>query len=209
MPEFDLYAWKVGKNRLARPLGARCAVTLKVSCTAAVQVRLVQGSEEVPIKTGSEFTIRFKTREAEQLIIEGTKDVEYGYSLELRDLQDGDPINDQDPPAPPMPGNSNLLLQMRNIMRQEMRRSQQPVFDPEDLPGAGRYEIDDEDYYFEEEIGQQRRAERARKRQASQETAPHEAGAPGKPAADEAAPEPAQAGSDPSPPGTESKLAAE
>jgi hypothetical protein len=59
-----------------------------------------------------------------------------------------------------MPGQDNLLLAVRRILRAEADRNRPPVMDPEDLPWADRYVIDEDDERFEEELALEAKAAR-------------------------------------------------
>lgn len=144
--------WTAEEGKTEIDLGEKAQVQINVSCTQDVQVLGVRGQEKIPLKIGREYRFKVRTGSFEKLIIQGKPKTPYGLRIQYFEMQDGEPINDDNPPAPPMPGADNLLLQMRQIVQAEMKRNSSPVLDPEDLPFASRYEVDDEDYDFEEEI---------------------------------------------------------
>lgn len=142
--------WKAAKGETRISLDARHHIQIQVSCTQDVQLLGLRGKEEIPLKIGREFRIRAQTKGFDALVLKGA--TEYGYSVLDIPRQDGEPLNDDNPPAPPMPGANNLIAQMQRLMRDEFNRHRPPVLDPEDLPWQERYVIDDDDYDFEEEI---------------------------------------------------------
>lgn len=145
---------------------------VRVSCTSNVELRGIRDDgTSVLLHAGSVFRITAYFRGYRELLLRGSGD-EFGYRVRQIPRQDGEPLNKDNPPAPPVPGNDNLLLQVRRIMRAEFDRNRAPYLDPEDFPQAGRYEIEDDDYLFEEEIGQQRLAEREREAQPASQPDP-------------------------------------
>lgn len=77
---------------------------------------------------------------------------EFGFRYRALERQAADPLNDEDPPAPPLPGADNLVAQMHRIAKEHSRRHSPPYLDPEELPFANRYTIAEDDEQFEEEI---------------------------------------------------------
>ena len=131
--------WAAGNGRVEIEIARSHEVKIWVSCTKTVQLRGLRGSEEVPLKTGSEFTLRAKVQGFTKLVLIGTGRTPFGYRVLETEKQYGEPINNENPPSPPMPNNSNLLLQMQNIFREERKSKSAPYMDPEDLPFQHRY----------------------------------------------------------------------
>lgn len=149
---FDARDWNAAKGQTAILTGSRKEIELHVSCTKEVRLLGVSEGKKIPLHSGTTFRVRAKAEGFDSLILVGTGQTEYGYSLRDIARQDGEPIDHENPPAAPMPGQDNLLLAMRRIMQEEMRRNRAPVMDPEDLPWSTRYEVDEDDFEFEEEM---------------------------------------------------------
>ena len=164
MPDYNSYEWQLGKNKTAIAVENRHQIEIRVSCTQDVQVLGVRGSEEIPIKIGRDFRFKAKTEGFEKLVLKGKPSTEYGYSVREISRQDAEALNDDNPPAPPMPGANNLIAQMRRIAAEEARANRTPVLEPEDLPFGDKYVIEEDDYDFEEEIFASRQKEEEDKR---------------------------------------------
>ena len=181
---FDATEWQAGKGREKIALSEIHQIEISVSCTQDVQLFGVSEDKTVPLKIGREFRIRCKTKGFLHLELKGKPQVEFGYRIRTIERQDGEPLNSDNPPDPPMPGQDNLLLQMRRIMNENMRRDRPPVLEPEGLgPFGTRYEVDEDDYRFEEDIA----FEAQQAREQSEVSDPPE---PPPPAAAEPPPEP-------------------
>lgn len=96
--------------------------------------------------------VRGKYHGFSELRLRGSGQVEFGFRFRRIVRQDGEPLNSDNPPAPPLPGSDNFLLQVRRIMRQELKRKIGPYLEPEELPFGDRYVIDEDDERFEEEL---------------------------------------------------------
>lgn len=198
MRDFNAEEWNAAKGTRKIELSAVHFIEITVSCSKAVQLLGVRGDKKVPFQSGNSFRFRGKVQGFDYLELKGTGQTEFGWRLRELPRQDGEPLNHDNPPAPPMPGNENMLLAMRRIFQQELRRNRSPVMEPEDLPD--RYSIDDDDWEFEEELAERLQAERqAREAEASNRPEPPAPGTPATPSQrpaeappSETAPEPAE-----------------
>lgn len=152
MPDYNIEEWQRAVGKTTIDVEERHYIQIQVSCSQDVQVFGVSKEAEIPLKIGREFKFKAKTAGLDQVIIKGKPATPYGLCIKHRAIQDGDPIDHENPPSPPIPGEGNMLLKIRSIMQQQARNNRQPVLEPEDLPFATRYEIEDDDDRFEEEI---------------------------------------------------------
>lgn len=161
MQEFN-HDWQSAKS-IEWEIKPKYRCDIRVSCTH--DVRLEGQKIGLPgwilLHSASTFRIKPLFEGFEKLRLIG--DQEFGFWVRDMPVQDGEPLNDENPPSPPMPGDDNLLLQMKRMMRAEMMRNRSPVLEPENLPMSEQYAIDDDDYRFEEEIMEA--AEKARQDQ--------------------------------------------
>lgn len=164
MQAYKAHEWQAASKETRLELDTRHSIQVQVSCNQDVQLLGVREKAEIPLKVGREFRVKMASEGFEAIILRGTDKITYGYCLKEMPRQDGEPLNNLNPPSPPLPGDDNLLLQIRNIARQEMMRTRMPNLDPEDLPFFDRYEIpEDEDELFEEEIIQSQQKSRKSK----------------------------------------------
>jgi hypothetical protein len=133
---------------------------IEVNSLDPVDLRGLRDGEWVLLHTGPRWGISPKFLGFESLRLSSSTGIEYGFKCRQIFRQDGEPLNDDNPPAPPMPGQDNLLLAVRRILRAEAERNRPPVMDPEDLPWADRYVIDEDDERFEEELALEAKAAR-------------------------------------------------
>lgn len=173
--------WQRATSQITIAIPLRGLVQVQVSGEAQVQMQGLRGQEKVPLKVGQEWRVRLKADDFNAITLKSSKP--FGYSHQVIELQDGEPLNDEDPPAPPLPGADNLVAQFHRLVRDNARLGAGPYMDPEDLgPLASRYEIDEDDQRFEEEIVsdlQQKREERKRKKAEEKAQAqPHSAAEP-------------------------------
>lgn len=150
------YDWKAHKGTLKIDLfEPRNRIKVKVASSKEVKMFGVRGKEKVPLKIGAEFRFAEVLGGFDRLLLIGTGDTEFGYSVSVMPFR-AEEIDPTEPASPPLPNaNANMLLQIKRLFEEENRRNRIPVFDPEDLPGASRYDIDDEDgVLFEEDIWQ-------------------------------------------------------
>ena len=157
---YDSGEWTVGKNKVTVDLGEIHQVEVKVSCLQDVQMlglRQAKGKtiklEKVPLKVGREFTERMKLKGFHAIELVGKKNVNYGFRITEIPRQDGEPLNNDNPPEVPMPGADNLVAQFHNMMRENARQNSL-LLEPEDLPFGEKYVVDDDDHEFEEDIFQ-------------------------------------------------------
>ena len=161
MRDYDLKKWSraTGETRLRAEPKQR--VSIRAASSKPLRISRLDGDRKIPIRSGCEVELVCSTEDCEVFAIDGTGKTVYGYSFETVQLQEAEPINHDDPPAVPAPGNSNLILQMRQLFQEQMAATRLPVLEPEDSPFAGRYELDEaDDLLFEEEIAEQARQAR-------------------------------------------------
>lgn len=192
MLEFNAHDWKVAKKSVEIPLDETIQfVQIRVSCIENVTLYGLFGKTKVPLQNGPQYRCRAKVQNFEALRLEVKSDIEFGYTFDQLPRQDGEPIDHENPPALEMPGATNMVAQIQSMIRAEAKRNRLPVGEPEDLPGSGRYDIEEDDYEFEEELIERRKADLVSK----QKTEPKTGGTlePGEPGDPPPAPEaPAQ-----------------
>lgn len=177
MRVFDA-SWQYGEGtlELELPPVARAYLVVQVSCTEPVTLLGMREGKAIPLQTGPQWRARIKASDFEAFALSGS--VPFGYSVQARELQDGDPINDEDPPAAPMPGADNLVAQFHRMLRDNARRNAAPYMDPEELPFSTRYEVEDNDRFEEDDLriaqaeAKKRKAE-AKKAEEAKKTSSH------------------------------------
>lgn len=152
MQDFNAENWASSKEPVSfDPEPGKTEV--RVSCSKPVEIRGIKpDGSSVLLHSGTSFRLVATFRSFSSVVLRGSGKTEFGYSILHDARQDGEPIDHRDPPAPPMPGADNLLLQVKRIIQNEMRANRPPVLEPEDLPFANRYMVDDDDERFEEEL---------------------------------------------------------
>lgn len=151
MPDFK-NEWLVSKATTKIPISSAHQLEISVSCAQDVQLFGVRGSEKIPLKIGREWRFKTKVKGFDRFELKGKTATDYGYRVVSRPIQDGEPLNSDNPPAVPLDTGDNLLLQVKRLMRDEFNRNRSPVLEPEELPWATRYEVEEDDYDFEEEL---------------------------------------------------------
>lgn len=171
----DGWASSVGPVQFEPQQGGQ--TTVHVSCTDPVELRGVrEDGSTVLLHAGTSFRLVASFRSYVGCLLRSRNEVEFGYKVAFDPRQQGEPLNDDNPPSPPMPGANNILAQVRRMMRQEFDRQRMPLLDPENLPFADRYSIDDDDEDFEEEIAaSQANERREEQRRGGSQTTPPEA----------------------------------
>lgn len=150
MREYD-DTWVVAKGQVVVDLVGVDWIKIAWSCTKPVQVQGVRGEEKIPLQTNPQGQLRAKAKGFRQVILKGTGETPFGYSLRVAEASKAKEVDHSDPPAIPLPQPSNLI----QYLQQESRRMNQMFgrrLEPEQLPGASRYEIEDDDWAFEEEL---------------------------------------------------------
>ncbi len=143
-------------------------IEIRVSSAKDCQLFGLRDKTKIPLKIGREFRIRCRTKNFDSLLLSGTGKTSFGYTINQAPLQNGEALNSDNPPSPPIPNSDNLVLQMRNLIDSNNRHSRMPVLDPEELPFSTRYEVDEPDdgseIMFEEDIfiSQQKAAAKAK-----------------------------------------------
>lgn len=165
MLEFNADEWSVAKGSRKIELTERHYLEVRVSCTKMVTVYGVSGQKKVPLQSGTQFRCRARTTGFTHVEIKGTGQTEFGYTTRQIPIQDGEPLTHEKPAAPPLPSATNLVAQIARTIRQEMRYQRDPVMEPEDHPFATRYEVDDDDFEFEEDIVERTRREKKEARE--------------------------------------------
>lgn len=145
--------WKAGRGTRLLDLQLPGEAVIQVSSVKPVTLQALRDGSWVPLHTGTTFKVSAKFESFEKARLVGTGQSEYGYRCHLMVRQNGEPLDDADPPAPPMPGEgANMLLKIRAMMREEFKRNRTPILEPEDLPFANRYEVEWDDERFEEDL---------------------------------------------------------
>lgn len=152
MQVFNAHLLTTSKGSVQIPLDEKHSILLQVASLKDVKLYGLSEGKKVLLKAGQAIRLRFKTQGFHTLELKGTGETEFTYQIEERNMHDGEPLDDENPPAVPMPKAGNLLLEMRALIDNEAARTRTPILDPEDLPWAERYVIDDDDMDFEEEI---------------------------------------------------------
>lgn len=177
MLEFNAHDWKVAEKKVTFDLDeATCFVQVRVSSTQAVTLYGVRGKARIPLQSGPQYRCRAKVEAFDALELEA--EVAFGYTFDILERQDGEPIDHENPPAIPMPSPKNLVQQFQQMMRDQARRKRLPIAEPEDLPGSARYAIEDEDFDFEEEIFQSQQNPEPENRPNEAQSEPSEAEVP-------------------------------
>lgn len=151
MLAFDANDWHVISEPKKFPLENIAEVQVFIQSEGVVALYGLQKKKRILLKNGSWIRekIQLKGFDAIEIVTNGH---ETTYRISEIDRRSEDLNNGEKVVSAPMPEPNNLLVQMRRIMREEMKRGQLPVLDPEDLPFSTRYEIDDDDEMFEEEL---------------------------------------------------------
>lgn len=187
---FEAEDYHVGKGTVLRDIDLIVSeIEVSVSCTSDVHLTAVSGKKRVLLQTGQAYRFRGRLLGFQRLELKGAPGVEFAYRIRPIDRQVGEPLDDRNPPSVPMPQADNLLLQMRKLFQEDLKARRPPVMEPEDLAFASRYEVDDDDLAFEEEIIANQRDERAK---AVEQAKQREAEAREKEKAAESPPEPSQ-----------------
>lgn len=149
--------WKVADGEVSISLFDKALVKVEVSCIHPVEVFGVRGDQEIPFGSVQVGLRRFKAEGFASLILRAP--VSFAYYFLQKRLQKGDPINNDTPPAPPMPQPTNLVQQIQNIMREQHRQARPPVMENSFDVFQDRYTIDEDDHDFEEDIAARLKAE--------------------------------------------------
>lgn len=155
MREFNFEDISTAKGRQRIPLSGKTRVNLKITSQRPVQLFAMRGGEAHFLETGTDFTFKAQLLFYDALVLKGTGQTAYHYRLGTKDLQQGEPLDHESPPAPPLPGADNLVAQFNRMLRDQ---SKVPYLEPEEFHMADRYLIDEEDERFEEEILEEQRA---------------------------------------------------
>lgn len=154
MPVYDANEWYTSNEPVHIDIDERHHIEISVSCTKEVQLLgLVNGERKIPLHIGKQFRIRSATKGFEALQLKGVGKTYFGYRVREMPRQDGEALNNENPPSPPMPGtDDNLVLKLQKMVRQQAREHRMPVMEPEGDGFEDRYGIEDDDEDFEEEI---------------------------------------------------------
>jgi len=175
--------WVTVSSAISFSITEKHYIELWLVGTETVSVHgLHQDKKTPPALLASGTSFRFKKALTGFREVKVTSASPFSYQVSQAPLQNGDPLNDDDPPAPPLPG-SNLLAQMRALFANEFARNRPVMLDPDELPFADRYLVEDDDQDFEEEIHAKRVAaakakqEEAKRKAEPAQPAPQQAGA--------------------------------
>lgn len=158
---YDAFEWRKGVGKTVVPSTNVHQVEILVSCSKEVQVFGMCKGEAIPLKVGKEFRFKAKALGFESFVLSGTGQTEYGFRVKELARQDGEPLNADNPPAPPLPRSDNLVQKLHSIMRENARRQRLPVLEPDSDFFSMRYAIEEDDGEFEEEIIERLKAEKA------------------------------------------------
>jgi len=168
--------WATVSREISFPVSENHYIEIWLVGTETISLHgLHEDKKTAPSLLASGTSYRFKKRLTGFREVKVTSASPFSYQISEVALQVGEPINDDNPPAPPLPG-SNLLAQMRALFANEFARNRPVMLDPDELPFADRYLVDDDDQDFEEEIHAKRVAAAKAQAEAAQ-TAPQQAGA--------------------------------
>lgn len=148
MRNYDAAEWQSSPKSCTIPLTTRDTIELDVVSPGVITIYAISSfsGEHTPIKCGAHHVhIKTKFEGFEALEIQSTK--ELGYRYLGRAGQIGEPMDDRTPPPPKEP--TNILQQMRGIIKQELA-SNRENFLTNDTPFEG-YEVEEENEDFEEE----------------------------------------------------------
>lgn len=115
MLAFDSEDWHVVNGKTIIALIGKGFISLQVSCSKEVQLLGVSGMKKVLLKIGKEFRLWAKFSQFEKLELVGQGTTDYGYRVSHRHMQDGEILNNENFLVSPMPGNRNMLLQIRDL----------------------------------------------------------------------------------------------
>lgn len=142
-------------------LGAKTMTRISVSCTdmMKIEAQKLSTSEWITIATGTNIHFRGILHGFTQVMVShaGKTKSPYGIKSNLGAMQTGEKIdNSKAPVAPPPPNGSDLVLQLQETIRQEIRKNAPTVMEPEsNIPTMGGYEIPEGSAeIFEEEEAQ-------------------------------------------------------
>ena len=155
--------WRTAKTQVTIPIGKNTNVDIEVQGFEPIHLYGMIGGQKMPLKSGGGFRFRGKLQGFSALRLETVEGISFGYSNNSRQLQEGEPLNDDNPPDPPMP-RRNLLAQIREqVQGPAPRAAPRSTMEPEDdLPN--RYEVgEDYDLFEEEEYELERAAADERK----------------------------------------------
>lgn len=145
-------SWNVGKREIKVKIPPHASVKVRYSSTKQIQVLGVRSGKKIPLEIGLQGQFKAKAKGFEEVIIRGTGETEFGYSVDIQERQLGEPLNDDDPPAIPLKQPDNLVQAIMRQANEFNRQFRHARLEPEDLPGANRHMIDDDDWDFEEEL---------------------------------------------------------
>lgn len=151
--------WQLATSPVKIETPGDTQITLRATGTKDVEVYGVPEGKKasVPLKIGRELTVRIRSTAFSAVTLKSEEP--FGYAFETRSMQRADPLNDDDPPAPPLPGADNLVAQVHRMMRDNARRNRDPYLDPEALPWQNRYTLEEDDEeLFEEELAARKAA---------------------------------------------------
>lgn len=143
-------SWSISDGHVRLELTPGECLEIEVSGGASVRLSGVREDEEVLLHQAEEFKVRIaETGFQEAHLICSDP---FAYRCKAVRVQDGEPLNNENPPDPPLPGADNLVAQFHRLVKENARRDAAPYLDPEDLPFGNRYVVDEENEDFEEEV---------------------------------------------------------
>ena len=148
MRNYNSTEWRAASKKADLPLNSRDTLELDVVADGSILLSgITLDGEVIPLKAG-EYNLHIKTKFEGFTALEITSKNHFGYRFMGRPGQLGEPMDDRTPPPPKEP--TNILQQMRSVIRQELADKRES-FLTNDTPFSG-YEVDDDSDDFEEEI---------------------------------------------------------
>lgn len=145
--------FKLGHGSVTLPLESSGDFKVVASSKQAITVFAVSGKEKIPIANGTSLDFRQKLSpefSAVEISVHGNS--AFGYWFQEHQKQGFETLNDLDPPALPEPRADNLVAKLHHELRQLRRMNSPARLEPEFDSWSNRYQIEHDDFDFEEEI---------------------------------------------------------
>lgn len=145
--------WSHSSGETQIDLEGRSAVTVQASGSNEVQVHGLRDGAPVLLFSGRTFKKHFTLENFDQVAL--TSSAPFGYSCTIKARPRYEPMNDLDPPAPPIRP-TNLLDQIRqSVLGMKPEAPRRSTMESELEEYQDRYAVDDDDFRFEEEIAEE------------------------------------------------------
>lgn len=150
MLEFKASEWTREKEFEWAPCTNRVQYHIEVNGETNVELagKVSQDGEWVTLRSGAHMNFKPKFEGFSFLRLKSPK----AFSMRLRHIarQNGEPINHENPPAPPMPGANNLVAQFQRMLKDHAKARRGNMLEPDGLPSL--YEMDEDDGLWEEDM---------------------------------------------------------